>query len=324
MSNYVFLTQEITIYMGIPILCAGIIGETLNCIVFLSLKTFRENSCVFYLTIMSFVNIGQLLTSLLPRILLNGFYINWSQDSSWYCKFRIYILQLCTLMSYTCMCLATIDQYFATCLNPRLQQLSNIKLARILSLIFFIIWLLHGVPYLIYLNIVVSPTTQQLVCSVTNIILLQYFNYIFIIILAGFLPVLISILFGFLAYRNVIQLAYRTVPIIRRELEKQLSAMVFVEVFFNCFATIPYIIIYLLMLIPKFINNPLRFIQLSLASSVLINMYYLHYAVNINSFEIILFIIKFLMIFLDAILYIHMCIRTISSSINLCISGCSS
>ena len=122
--------QQVTIYMGIPIFIAGIIGEILSFIVFLSLKTFRQSSCAFYLTVMSFVNIGHLFTGLLPRIMINGFNIDWTQISLFYCKFRIYILQLCTLISFTCMCLATIDQFFATCSNPRWQQWSNIKFAR--------------------------------------------------------------------------------------------------------------------------------------------------------------------------------------------------
>jgi hypothetical protein len=292
-SNYLFATQEITIYMGIPILIGGVIGEILNCIVFLSLKTFRENTCVFYLIIMSLVNIGQLLTSLFPQIMIDGFNIDWNRTSSWYCKFRVYILQLCTLMSYTCICLATIDQYFATCFNPRWQQLSNIKLARILSLIFFIIWLLHGIPFLIYLNIIALPTTNQLACSLTNTILLKYFNYGFVITLAGFLPMSTMVLFGILAYRNVTQLAYRTVPLIRRELDKQLSIMVLVEVIFNFFSTIPYIIIYILLLIPKITNDPFRSAQLSLASSIFILMYFSHYAVSRNSFERLKFVLFF-------------------------------
>lgn len=285
-TSYIqYFVQQVTIYMGIPILFAGIIGEILNCIVFLSLKTFRENTCAFYLIIMSFVNIGQLLSSLLPRIMITGFNVDWTEMSSWYCKFRVYILQLCTLMSYTCMSLATIDQFFATCSNSRWQQLSNIKLARILSIIFLLIWLCHGIPYLIYLNIIIIPSTNTVYCSLTNYILLQYFNYGFIIILAGFLPVIITVLFAFFAYRNVTQLAYRTVPIIRRELDKQLSTMVLVQVIFNCFATIPYIIIYIIQLIPAVANDRYRSGQLTLASSVLILIYYLHYAVSIEDFS---------------------------------------
>jgi len=107
-------TKQISIYLGIPILIIGVIGGFLNIIVFLSLKTFRQNSCAFYLTIMSFVNIGLLLTGLMSRITISGFDIDWTQTSSFYCKFRVYTDQFSILMSLTCICLATIDQFMST------------------------------------------------------------------------------------------------------------------------------------------------------------------------------------------------------------------
>lgn len=51
------IAQSITIYVGIFLLICGIIGQTMNIIIFLSLKTFRSNSCSFYLSIMSFINL---------------------------------------------------------------------------------------------------------------------------------------------------------------------------------------------------------------------------------------------------------------------------
>ena len=283
-SNFMFQTDKLTIIIGIPILVAGLLGDILNCIVFLSLKTFRETTCAFYFIVLSFVNIGQLLTSLFPRIMSVGFDIDWASNSAWYCRLRIYILQFCTLMSYTAMCLATIDQFLTTCINPRWQQISTIKLSRLLSAIFVFVWVLHGIPFLIYLDTIESPVTHQIYCVVKRDMLLQYFHYGFIVLLSGFVPVIITLLFGFLAYRNVTQLDYRTVPIIRRELDKQLSTMVFIQVIYNCFATIPYIIMYILMRIPALVRQPFLNAQLALASSVLILLYYTYYAVRINQF----------------------------------------
>jgi hypothetical protein len=71
-----YITKQVTIYIGIPIFIAGILGGFLNIITFLSLRTFRESSCAFYLTVMSFVNIGQLIAGLLSRIMINGFNID--------------------------------------------------------------------------------------------------------------------------------------------------------------------------------------------------------------------------------------------------------
>jgi hypothetical protein len=312
-TSYIFVVAQVAVYMGIPILFAGLVGEILNIIVFLSLKTFRENSCAFYLTVMSFVNIGQLLTSLLPQIMIGGFYIDWTKTLSWYCKFRIYILQLCTLMSCTCMCLATIDQFFATCFTPCIQQLSNIKLARILSLMYLFIWIIHGIPYLLYLNLIELLPTHEHSCSITNKIFQVYFDYGFVTILAGFLPVAITILFGLLAYHNVKKSVYAAVPLIRRELDKQLTVMVLVEVVFNCFTTIPYIILYIIMLNPKVTNGSFLYGQLQIASAILFNTYFLHYAVSITCLENYQSIS-----FLESILHIYVCFGTISSSINLC------
>jgi len=61
-SSLNFVAQKITIYFGILIFIAGITSGFVIIIVFLSLRTFRENSCAFYITIMSFTNIGQLMT----------------------------------------------------------------------------------------------------------------------------------------------------------------------------------------------------------------------------------------------------------------------
>jgi heme/copper-type cytochrome/quinol oxidase subunit 4 len=94
-----YTTKQISIYLDIPMLIIGVIGEFLNLIVFLNLKTFRQNSCTFYLIIMSFVNIIILLTGVLSRITISGFDLDWTQISSFYCKCRVYLDQLSILMS---------------------------------------------------------------------------------------------------------------------------------------------------------------------------------------------------------------------------------
>ncbi len=80
-ESLVVAYQQVIIYSGISVLIVGLIGNCLNLIVFLSLKTFRQNSCVFYLTMMSIVNIGQLITGLLTRIMISGVDIDWTQSS---------------------------------------------------------------------------------------------------------------------------------------------------------------------------------------------------------------------------------------------------
>lgn len=114
--------KQVTLYLGILTLIAGVAGGFLNIVIFFSLRTFQESSCAFYLTIMSIVNIGQMSTNLLSRIMISGFNIDWSETSLLFCKFRYYIFEMCLLISMSCISLTTIDQYLVTCTRPQWQQ----------------------------------------------------------------------------------------------------------------------------------------------------------------------------------------------------------
>jgi hypothetical protein len=276
-----FLQEQLAIYLGIVMFIAGILGGLLTIVVFLSLRTFRESSCAFYLMVMSIFNIINLFVGLLSRILITGFYINWTLSSPFYCAFRWFCLYFGVLIAFTMICFATIDQYLATCSRLSLQQWSNVKVARRLSVTMIIFWVLLGIPYMIYFNLVESPTTHEIVCTSTNTVYLHYHIYGYIITLAGVLPVTITILFGSLAYRNVRQLAYRTLPLVRRELDKQLTTMVLVQVVHNFFATMPYVVITAIMNSPLLPNDPIIAAEVNFAYIITIYMYYLNYVVSI-------------------------------------------
>ncbi|CAF3819005.1 unnamed protein product [Rotaria sp. Silwood1] len=222
-SIFTFVAQQVSIYFGIPMLIAGVIGGILNIIVFLSLQTFRKSSCAFYLTIMSIFNTGLLVAGLFSRIMISGFTIDWGQSSLFYCKFRLFLLNTFTLMSLICICLATIDQYFATCTYPRWQQWCNFKLAYRLIISFVLIAILHNIQYYLFYNHIQSPITGKISCIITNDIFEKYVSYWFNLVFIGFLPIIITVFFGSLAYYNVRQLTYRTLPLVRRELDKQLT-----------------------------------------------------------------------------------------------------
>jgi hypothetical protein len=180
-----FIGQQIIIYASIPIFIAGTIGGCLNIIVFLSLRTFRESSCAFYLTVLSFMNVNQLITGLLARLMISGFNIDWTQSSLFYCKLRSFIVYVSALISSTCLCLATIDQYFATCTRPHWQQWCNIKLAHRLIIICSIICFLEQIPSSVYYNHVISSTTNQTNCIITNMNFAQFNTYVTIYLYCG-------------------------------------------------------------------------------------------------------------------------------------------
>jgi hypothetical protein len=315
MSSIDFLnavSTQFSIYFGIFTLVAGVIGDIFNLLVFLSLKTFRENSCAFYLTAMSFLDICQLMLSLFPRIMNLWFAIDWTVASLAYCKIRAYCFQVCSLTSFTCMCLATIDQFLATCTHTRWQRFGNINFAYRCFIIAVIIWLLHGIPILIYQDQIISSMTGNLTCVISNKAYQSYYTYGFTVVLISGLPVLATALFGLLAYRNVIQLAYRAVPLVRRELDKQLTVMVLVQVIFNCCVLVPYIVLNITNLGVSLSKISYSYAQLQLGRNITISVYYWYFAVSVNHrIEIPIHCI-FFYFYLGSILYIFLCIGKIS------------
>jgi hypothetical protein len=276
-----FVGKQISIYFGTPLFIAGVLGNILNTIVFLSLQTFRQSSCAFYLTIMSIFNVLTLCSALLQNILpaLSGF--DGSATSLFYCKSGLYFEVLSIQTSLTCLCLATIDQYFATCSRPYFQQLCNIKLAQRLIIISVIFWVLHGIPYLVFFNHVVSPTTNQVTCIDTNNIFEQYRIFGIILVLIGYLPIVIVALFGFMAYRNVQQIAYRTVPLVRRQLDKQLTVMVLVQVVVNILTLLPFTTVYAVATSQNLTVNSVLQAKFLFAVTVTIIVSYTAFAVSI-------------------------------------------
>ncbi len=282
-SILTIIAQEIVTYMGICTVVFGVLGNFLNILVFLSLKTFRQSSCAFYLTVMSSVNIGQLILGQFTRVMITGFNIDWTQRSLFYCKFRLFAIQVCAFISFTCMCLAIIDQFLATCVRVYWQQWSNIKLAQRLIIISSVFWILYDIPYLIFYQQTLSLTTGKINCGPTNMIFRQYNIYINNIILTGGLPIFIAVLFGSLAFRNVRQIAYRTVPLVRRELDKQLTNMVLVLVVFSFLFVAPYVISSVFPLATNISSNPFSSTQLSAVILIATCFYYLYFAVSMNS-----------------------------------------
>jgi hypothetical protein len=314
-STLNFLTQQITIYLGTTILITGVLGGCLNVLVFLSLRTFRESSCAFHLIIMSIFNIGQLLTGLLSQIMCTGFNIDWTQSSLFYCKWRLASLDACTMISLTSACFATIDQYWATSSHQRWQQWCNIKLARCLSAICVVVWVLHGIPYFIYFDHIVMFPTNNIICGMTSDTFRKYRNYISIPVIGRVIPLTLTFIFGLLAYRNVRQLTYRTVPLVRRELDKQLTTMVLLQVVFTWFAIIPHFIVSMIMSNTSLTKDPVIAAQLQLASILTVCLYYMYFAVSLN---LVLIFVKLFCACSESILYLYLCIGTISSTADIC------
>jgi hypothetical protein len=111
-------------------------------------------------------------------------------------------------------------------------------------------------------------------------------------------------------------ITYRTVPLVRRELDKQLTAMVLVQDVFTFFILLPIMTLGFISLNPNNTQDPLANAEFQLANVIAVMFYYLYFSVSIKSFCILLY--TCLLIVLGSILYLCMCFWTIPSSIEIC------
>jgi hypothetical protein len=204
--------------------------------------------------------------------MITGFGIDWTQISVFYCKFRTFALQVTTLVSFTCICLATIDQYLATCTRRRWQQWSNIKIARRVMIITILIAFIEQIPCLIFYDLIKSPGTNISTCITTSDSFVQFNAYVNYLIIGNIIPYLITFSFGLMAYHNIKEIAYRTVPLVRRELDKQLTNMVLLQIVYAFLANVPNLMVYLILAYGN-IQDSVIVAQLRLAYSITISLY---------------------------------------------------
>ena len=225
-----FLAQQFNIYLGLFICITGIVGGLFNLIIFTSLRTFRETTCALYLTTISLANLGQLLISLLVRVLDEGFLVNVT-TSSWICKIQIFTAHWCALTSLTNICLAAIDQFLSM---SKHRHWSQLRLARRYILLTCLLWCLYGIPVFLYWDTFAGR------CRIINYHFALFVARFHFPVLLGFLPIITMITFAGLAYHSARTLESRQMNIAYLSRDRQLTAMTLVHVLFVVVTTLPF------------------------------------------------------------------------------------
>ena len=174
------------------LLIAGVIGNGINILIFLSVRTYRTTPCTFYFLVTSMVNMMYLMINLVVRIVTTGLMTDLTHTSLIWCKTRMFLVGVFSLTSFTCSCLATIDQFFVTSQNANLRRYSNVQWAYRIVFITIIVCCLHGIPCLIYFEI--SPISNA--CIITSTIYNLYLS-LYTLILTCTIPVSIMVIFGY-------------------------------------------------------------------------------------------------------------------------------
>jgi hypothetical protein len=266
-----YIGEQITIYGGLFILIVGVVGNGINVLVFSSVRNYRTTPCTFYFLIASIFNIAYLAINLISRIVTFGFGIDLTQTSISWCKIREFCIVTLSLITLTCSCLATIDQYFATSQSANLRRFSNIKWAHRIVIIVIIIWCLHGIPIFFFYNITPITTT----CVNTNTSYAIY-GRIYLLGLLCAIPVVIMVLFGYLAYRNI----RLTRVLAQQQADRQLTRMILIQVLLVVIFIVPYGINGVYDLITSGVSKDTnRIIAEGFASTILSVVSYFYFAV---------------------------------------------
>ncbi|CAF1436771.1 unnamed protein product [Adineta ricciae] len=278
-SSINYISSRIYVYVGLPIIIIGVLGGILNIVVFLSLRIFRQNSCGIYLITMSFINIIQLLAGFLYLIFVRGPLIDGIVINVGNCTIRLYLVQIGALISMSCICMALLDQYMATSKYKRLQDWSHRKIAYRLCILVSLFWIVFCIPHLIYYNAVVSSVTNVAVCVITNSIFQSYVNRFYTPVLLNTFPLLFIITFGLMVYSNMKQMSYRTVPLVRRQHEIQITSMILTQALISVVLISPFFILTTLTSNIQFTSDPVINAKIQLVSSITICLYYSYYMV---------------------------------------------
>ncbi|CAF1103799.1 unnamed protein product [Rotaria sordida] len=268
------VTKCIAFAVGFPILIVGIVGNLMNIIVFLSLSRYKTNACSFYMFAKSFFDLNALIIGLIGHIIIQGFR-SYAVTSEAWCRFRIPLLYINSLCSYTCLCLQSIDSFLCSSQNPILRQQSTIRRAHYLVFGFLFIWICNESPYYFMQQINLIPNWR---CQTTNTIYAQYRSYFTILGLSNIIPILIISLFGYLSYRNIHRFninQQRTLSIFNRQTIKMALFTISIVLLFQAPYTIAQIYFTSTANITK---NIYRQTQEQLA-----NVFFFIYAYNMNA-----------------------------------------
>ncbi|CAF1079850.1 unnamed protein product [Adineta steineri] len=226
-----YIGTQLTIYVGSTILIAGILGNGINIFIFSSVRTYRNTPSTFYFLVGSIHNLLYLAINLTFRIVSVGSGFDLTRTSLAWCRARSFFLSTCSAISFTCSCLATIDQFLATSQSAHLRRYSKIELAYRIVLVTMVVWYLQGIPWILYQNISPISTT----CARTNAIYAIYVS-VYLLLVLCVIPVVVMIGFGFLTYRNI----RLTIALAELRADRQLAKMTLIQVVLVIISIIPY------------------------------------------------------------------------------------
>lgn len=236
------IQQYLTVSLG-ALLVVGVIGNMLNCMVFLQ-KRLRSNPCSVFFAAASVANVIVLIYYIIPTI--HSVYNPAPENSNGiYCKVRLYIRNALLVISRCYLTMACVTCYAQSSRNAHIREFFRpIVVTRIIAVI-PVIW------FIIPLHIPLLTTIQNGKCLMWTGAAALYHS-IYICFVAAILPTSLMAIFSLLAYRNLKHLMHHvqptnTVPsnpdaekVRLQRRDRQLSTMLFVQIIVYMAFTLAY------------------------------------------------------------------------------------
>ena len=278
MTSLLTFTKEYSLITILLTLILGIVGNSLNILIFTKLKIFQNNQCIFYLLAESIVNLIAVIFYFTVRMLSYRYGSDFSAYYLPWCKMKIIIVQTILLAPLFIVCFAAIDQFLSTSYYVFIRHMSSLKLARRLVVFAVGFSLGHSIGFGMFFY-----ARPPLDCIVSHPILTGYYSFFFYPFFSGFLPLFIAGLFSVLAFRNVRRIIRWQLPIVRRRLDRQLTKFVLIRVTFLIILLVPFVIYRAYTVNTTVIQKtPLRLAIENLLFSTLGSIFNLNYAVKIH------------------------------------------
>lgn len=257
----------------------GLIGNTILILVFSQMKLFRRNQCSFYLTAESCSNIG-LILFVCPSYFVRHFTGDDPPQSSLvWCRIRSMFIQLFGICSMYILCCTTFDQFLSTHYNYSIRRMSTLRFAHTLVIFVFIIWSLHSIIFLLVSDI----DRLSLGCSVYDPRFRKYLSWFYYPFACNTIPILITVFFSLFAYRNVRRITRRQIPIVRRRLDQQLTAIVLARVLCGIVLGVPYIVAQIYQLnMQTSTNDQIETAVAVLVRNIMNSLIYANFSVSFN------------------------------------------
>ena len=272
------ITKTLVSYFSYFTLILGLVGNCLNIILFTKLKALRDKTCGFYFLTESIVDLSQILFGVVSFIIETGFGINMSTNSTVWCKIKTTTIQSLHIVFLSTVCMVALDQFLATHHSINIRRISTKQFAHNLFFSTEFLMIIHLILSLIYYELK-SPVYG---CIIYNTNMAIYYNFFFYPVFNCLVPMSITIGFSLRAFHNVRYLVRRQIPLERRQLDHQVTAMTFARVIAFIICTLPYFIyrVYALQTMIK-IEITTQYATIKVVEVVVSFLAYLNYVVRL-------------------------------------------